>query len=145
MQYHMHLTRLIFHINNKSTSELCVCLCMDSVMSDSLWPHGLWPAKILCLWDFSSKNTGNGLPFTPPGDLLYPGICIAGGYLTNEPWGRHSIWNIKLVKNKEQCCHSAHNPSTLICLHHQFHAKGYFLLGSLISPTLQIGDLKRQG
>ena len=29
-----------------------------SVMSDSLWPHGLWPARLLCLRDFSGKNTG---------------------------------------------------------------------------------------
>ena len=29
---------------------------------DSLWPHGRCPARLLCLWDFSSKNTGVGLP-----------------------------------------------------------------------------------
>ena len=27
-------------------------------MSDSFWPNGLWPARLLCLWDFSGKNTG---------------------------------------------------------------------------------------
>ena len=31
-----------------------------SVMSSSLWPHGLWPAKLLCPWDSSGKNTGVG-------------------------------------------------------------------------------------
>ena len=25
-------------------------------MSDSLWPHGLWPARLLCLWDFSINS-----------------------------------------------------------------------------------------
>ena len=30
------------------------------VMSDSLQPHGLQPARLLCLWDFPSKNTGLG-------------------------------------------------------------------------------------
>ena len=29
-------------------------------MSKSLQPHGLWPAKLLCLWDFPGKNTGVG-------------------------------------------------------------------------------------
>ena len=29
-----------------------------SVMSDSLRPHGLWTAGILCPWDFPGKNTG---------------------------------------------------------------------------------------
>ena len=28
-----------------------------SVVSDSLRPHGLQPARLLCPWDFSGKNT----------------------------------------------------------------------------------------
>ena len=31
-----------------------------SVVSDSLWPHGLWPARLLCPWSSLSKNTGVG-------------------------------------------------------------------------------------
>ena len=31
-----------------------------SVMSDSLQLHGLWPARLLCSWDFPGKNTGVG-------------------------------------------------------------------------------------
>ena len=31
-----------------------------SVMSDSSWPHGLWPARLLCPWNFSCKNTRLG-------------------------------------------------------------------------------------
>ena len=27
-------------------------------MSNSLWPHGLLPARLLCQWDFPGKNTG---------------------------------------------------------------------------------------
>ena len=27
-------------------------------MSDSLWPHGLQPARLLCPWDSPSKNNG---------------------------------------------------------------------------------------
>ena len=34
-----------------------------SVMSDSLWPHGLWPTTLLRSWDFSSKSTGVGCHF----------------------------------------------------------------------------------
>ena len=33
-------------------------LCVCSVMSDSLWPHGLQPTRLLCPWDHPSKNTG---------------------------------------------------------------------------------------
>ena len=31
-----------------------------SVVSDSLWPHGLQPARLLSLWDSPGKNTGVG-------------------------------------------------------------------------------------
>ena len=55
-----------------------------SVMSDSLRPHGLQPARVLCPWGFSRQDYWNGLPYHPPGDLPNPGIeprfsCIAGG------------------------------------------------------------------
>ena len=28
-----------------------------SIMSNSLWPHGLYPTRLLCLWNFLGKNT----------------------------------------------------------------------------------------
>ena len=31
-----------------------------SVVSDSLWPHGLQPTRLLCPWDFPGKSTGMG-------------------------------------------------------------------------------------
>ena len=31
-----------------------------SVVFDSLWPHGLYPIKLLCPWDLIGKNTGVG-------------------------------------------------------------------------------------
>ena len=40
--------------------RVCVCVCMwvlsHSVVSDSLWPHGLQPARLLCPWDTPGKN-----------------------------------------------------------------------------------------
>ena len=33
------------------------------VVSDSLWPHGLQPARLLCPWDFPGKNAGVGCYF----------------------------------------------------------------------------------
>ena len=46
---------------------LCVCLsfrlwCAQpfSVVSDSFWPHGPQPARLLCPWDSPGKNTGVG-------------------------------------------------------------------------------------
>ena len=38
-----------------------------AVMSDSLWPHGLQSARLLCLWDLPGKNTWwRGSPFPSP-------------------------------------------------------------------------------
>ena len=36
------------------------CAVLRSVVSNSLWPFELWPASLLCLRDFSGRNTGAG-------------------------------------------------------------------------------------
>ena len=68
---------------NVKESESC------SVVSDSLWPHGLYSP-----WNSPGQNTGVGKPFPSPEDLPNPGIeprdrtqvsCIAGGSLPAEP------------------------------------------------------------
>ena len=51
-----------------------VCVLSHSVMSSSLWPHGLQPARLLCSWGFSRQEYWSGLPCPPPGDLPNPGI-----------------------------------------------------------------------
>ena len=50
---------------------LCVeCVCggggvyaVRLVTSEALWPHGLWPARILCPWDAPGNNTRVGCHF----------------------------------------------------------------------------------
>ena len=42
------------------TNLMCVS---HSVMSDSLQPHGLQPASLLCPWNSPGKNTGVGYHF----------------------------------------------------------------------------------
>ena len=38
--------------------EASVCVCISySVVSDSLWPHGLWPTRLFCPWYSLGKNT----------------------------------------------------------------------------------------
>ena len=59
----------------------CFCLVLQcdldvvsrSVVSDSLGPHGLYPARLLRPWDFSGKNTGVGC------HLLLQGLFPAQG------------------------------------------------------------------
>ena len=40
-----------------------VCVCVCSVVFDSLWPHELSPARLFCPWDAPDKNTGAGCHF----------------------------------------------------------------------------------
>ena len=50
----------------------CVHLLSRSAMSDSLQPHGLWPARLFCPWDSPGKDTRGGCP--SPRGLPDPGI-----------------------------------------------------------------------
>ena len=52
----------------------CCPVLSCSVMADSLPPHGLWPARLLCPWGFSRQEYWSGLPCPPPGALPNPGI-----------------------------------------------------------------------
>ena len=55
---------------------LCVCVCAraQSLISDSLQPHGLQPNKLLCPSSFPGKNAGVGSHSLSPGDLPHPEI-----------------------------------------------------------------------
>ena len=56
-----------------TVQERCVLSLSHSVMSSSLWPHGRWPTRLHCLWDFSSKKIGVGCHFLLQGILLDQG------------------------------------------------------------------------
>ena len=43
-------------------------------VSESLWPHGLQPTRLLCPWGFSRQEHWSGLPRPPLGNLSNPGI-----------------------------------------------------------------------
>ena len=43
---------------------------MHSVVADSLRPHGLEPARLLCPWDSPGENTGEGCHFLLQGIFL---------------------------------------------------------------------------
>ena len=71
---------------------VCVCVCVCMCVSDSLRPHGLYPARLLCPWDSSGKNTGAGCHFLLQGIFLTEGLnpsllpvspALAGRFLTS--------------------------------------------------------------
>ena len=45
---------------SKGTVSSRCCVLSHSVVSDSLRPRGLYPARLLCPWNFSGKNAGVG-------------------------------------------------------------------------------------
>ena len=57
---------------------MCKCACwVISVMSDSLRPYGLWPARLLCQWDPPGRNTGVGCHFLLQGpSIRMVKICV---------------------------------------------------------------------
>ena len=48
------------HLFTSSPSSAMRACLIASVVSDSLWSHGLWSARLLCPWGFPGKNTGVG-------------------------------------------------------------------------------------
>ena len=42
----------------KGLLPACVCLLSLLVMSNSLWPYGLYPGRLLCPWNSPGKTTG---------------------------------------------------------------------------------------
>ena len=64
-------------------------LLSSLVVFDSLQPHGLYPARLLCPWDFPAKNTGVGSLSLLQGleiEALSP--ALEGGFFTTEPPGK---------------------------------------------------------
>ena len=53
---------------------MCCAVLSHSVMSNSLRPHELQPARLLCPWGFSRQEYWSGLPCPPPGDRPNPGV-----------------------------------------------------------------------
>ena len=79
--------------------DLCIlCVCVShSVMSDSLWLHGLYIACHAPLSvKFSKQEYWSGWPLPSPGNLSNPGIepmssvspALAGRFFTTEPPGK---------------------------------------------------------
>ena len=70
------------HIDQRNETESLeikdsACLLSRSVVSDSLWPHGLKSTKSLCPWEFSRQEYWSGLPCPPPNKRLIIYYCCS--------------------------------------------------------------------
>ena len=75
-------------------------------MSNSLQPHGLWPTRFLCPWDFPDKDTGVGCHFLLQGIFTTQGSnpCLLhwqAGSLPAAPPGK-PLYNILEIKMPSQ-------------------------------------------
>ena len=73
-----------------------MCVCCAQLYLTLCNPADLYPAKLLCLWDYLGKNTGVGCHFLLQGNLPDPGIeptspvspALAGRFFITEPPGK---------------------------------------------------------
>ena len=81
-----------------TSKHVCVCVCAYSVVSDSLWPHGLYSlpgssvhgvfqARIL-QWAAISSSRGSSL--SKDWNFISCISFTAGRFFTAEPWGKPS-------------------------------------------------------
>ena len=95
-------------------------------MFDSLQPHGLWPARLCCPWDFSRQEYWSGLPFPSLRDLLDPGIkrksptCpeLQVDSSPAEPSGKPNFSSFELLSYVWFCGHM-HCSTPGFSVHHQ--------------------------
>ena len=76
---------------------VCVCVCRTharAVMSDSLGIPGLWPTRLLCPWDFTSKNTGVGCHFLLQGIFPTQGLNL---WLLHWSFLREALHTVSLI------------------------------------------------
>ena len=60
-------------LNSVNTVNSKSHMCVSSVVSDCLQHCGLWPASLLCPWNFPGKNTGASCHFLLQGIFLTHG------------------------------------------------------------------------
>ena len=71
-----------------SSLALTIVCVSRSAVSDSLRPHGLWPARLFCLWNSPGENTGASCHFLLQEIFLTQGShlaspALAGGFFTS--------------------------------------------------------------
>ena len=86
------------------------------VIFNSMWPHGLRPARLLCPWGFSRQEQWSALQFPFPGDLPDPGVkprspALQADSLPSEP---HIQIGSQIKKKEKKYSFSA------FCLHQEF-------------------------
>ena len=72
----LHCRQLLYHLSHQVSPILIIYSAHITylVVSNSLWPHGLQPTRLLCPWNFPSRNTGVECHFILQGIFLTQGL-----------------------------------------------------------------------
>ena len=72
------LGHMICHVGERDWGGRVSLSCMRAESCLTLRPCGLWPTRLLCLWDFPGKNTGVGCRFLLQGTFPTqgPNSCL---------------------------------------------------------------------
>ena len=87
---HVHLGQIkcwtpLKKLEGNSAALLSLVKWSHSVVSDSLWPHGLWPTRLLRSWDSPGKNTGVAYHFPFQGIFPTQGLNPGFSELPGKP------------------------------------------------------------
>ena len=93
---------IYIYIYTHTHTYIYIYIYICSVMSDSLWPRGLYPARFLCQWDSPNKNTGVGCHFLIQGMVLTQGLnscllCLLHWQMNSLPLaslGKSPVWKV---------------------------------------------------
>ena len=55
-----HCAWILYQLSHRRSTSVFICLLRHSVVSDSVWPDGLQPARLLCPWGSPGKSTAVG-------------------------------------------------------------------------------------
>ena len=127
------MVKIQFIFNHNHIEQRVLHCVSCSVMCDSLWPHGLHPARSLCPWGFSRQEYWSRLPCSPPVDLPNSGFeprssTLQVDSLPSEPLG-------KPVEDKKYFVQSKNHPMDQMILS---KADSVILFSELSTLTNQI-------
>ena len=63
----------LWNLSSRAMGVLLCVLCCQ-VVSDSVWPYRVYPARFLCPWDYPGKNAGVGCHFLLQGIFPIHGL-----------------------------------------------------------------------
>ena len=86
----------------KTKKHMRAC-SVPSLMSSSLWPHGLYPTRLLCPWDFPGKNTGVGYHALLQGIFLTQGLnpCLLQPLHCRQILYHWAVWEAPIKYNNK--------------------------------------------